>query len=70
MNDILLHKKIYKKKHLLKAAKAFGELADVQVKKDGDYYRVSMALKESGFEEVIQDEFCNYAICEMKSGIL
>lgn len=70
MDDILLHSKIYRKKHLLRTADAFKDLADFRIKKDKEYYRVQVMLKEKEFKDTISDEFCNYVISEIKSGTL
>ena len=45
------------------AAEAFGRLADVTIKRDGDYHRIDLRLRDDSVApDTVKHEFANYAL--------
>ena len=64
----VFNKNFYNLRAVKKAIKAYQELADFQIKEHKNTVEVVMKKIDKEIEEVIEDEFCNYVLAEMKNG--
>ena len=65
---IELNKNFYNLEAVKKAAKAYKELAGFSVKDDGGKIKITMKNIDEDVKDVIEDEFCNYVLSEVKNG--
>ena len=56
-----LNKELYPKQSIIKAIKAYKEIADFEVSQEGSYYLVVSQI-DSAEEELIRDEFLNFVL--------
>ncbi len=59
---IRFNKRLYKKSALKDAAEDFGHLAKIEISEDGEYFDVSMTEIDPDVEDVIKEEFANFAL--------
>lgn len=65
-NNIKFNKKLYSQKVINAVAKEFKDLADIKISSQGNYFVATFSQVDSDVEEVIIDEFGNYALFAMK----
>jgi len=65
---IELNKNFYNLKAVKRTAKAYKELARFSIKDTGKKIEVTMKNIDEDVKDVIEDEFCNYALSEVKDG--
>jgi len=63
-----LNKDFYNLQAIRNTIKAYKKLADFKVRKDKKTIKVIMKNIDKEVENVIEDEFCNYVLAEMKNG--
>jgi len=65
---IELNKSFYNLEAVKRAVKAYKELAGFSVKDTGKKIEVTIKGIDEDIEDVIEDEFCNYVLSEVKNG--
>jgi len=65
---IELNKNFYNLEAVKKTAKVYKELARFSVKDSGKNIEVTMKNVDGDIESIIEDEFCNYVLSEVKNG--
>jgi len=65
---IELNKDFYNLKAVKKTAKAYKELARFSIKDTGKKIEVTIKNIDEDVEDIIEDEFCNYVLSEVKNG--
>ena len=60
---VRLHRTIYSAKAVSAAALAFADLADIEVRKSGDYHEVTLITDGDIQPDALRGEFTNYALC-------
>jgi len=63
-----LNKDFYNLQAIRNTIKAYKKLADFKVRKDKKTIKVIMKNIDKEVKNVIEDEFCNYVLAEMKNG--
>ena len=64
---IRFDKNFYNVGAIKKAAKAYKNLACFKIKEEKRKINVELTKIDKDIKEVIQDEFCNYVLAEMKN---
>lgn len=67
MTEARFHQKIYTKKAVQKAAEAYAHLARFRIKREAPYLLVSISNQSDLEDELLRDEFCNYALYMRKA---
>jgi len=65
---IELNKSFYNLEAVKRAARAYKELAGFSVKDVGGKIKITIKNIDGDVEDVIEDEFCNYVLSEVKNG--
>ena len=65
---INLNKDFYRLPAIKKAIRAYRSLADFKVTGDGGKYKIVIQKVNPEVASVIEDEFLNYVLAEMKNG--
>jgi len=65
---IELNKSFYNLEAVKRAVKAYKELAGFSVKDVGSKIKITIKNIDEDIEDVIEDEFCNYVLSEVKNG--
>ena len=65
---IELNKNFYNLEAVKKTAKVYKELARFSIKDTGKKIEVTIKNIDEDVEDVIEDEFCNYVLSEVKNG--
>lgn len=60
--DLKFHGVIYPKRAVEEAMKAYQEFAHFELRTEGPYFLVSMKNQSNLEDELLKDEFCNYAL--------
>jgi len=63
---VKFHRKIYRKKAINSAIKAYQGLADFSLKEKKDYFELELKNIDKEVKEVIKDELGNYILASMK----
>ena len=63
-----LNGKIYKAKFIRLAKKEFAGIADIKIKKDGEYYEVNIDNVRPEYSSAMPGEFYNFLIYLAKNG--
>lgn len=63
-----LRRSLYTRAALNATTEAYGELATITVRTDGDYYSVDFASIDPDVESVLTREFANFALAETIEG--
>ena len=64
--EIKFNKKLYTIKAIQEAIKTYKELADFVLSEEENYFFVNLTNIDKELELVIQDEFCNYVLSNVK----
>ncbi len=65
---IAVNKNFYKLPAIKRTIEAYRGLADFKVKNEGGDYKIILEKVDPEAKEVIEDEFLNYVLAEMKNG--
>jgi len=59
-------KKIYKKRAIQKAIKSYGNLVDINLREDKDFYHIEFINTPEEYRGLIDGEFGNYVLALMR----
>ena len=63
---ISFNKNIYSLKAIKKTIQAYKNLAKFKVAEKGSYFKIELTDIEKEIETIIEDEFCNYVLSQVK----
>jgi hypothetical protein len=66
-NIIELNKKFYNLKAVKETVKAYKKLANFDIKESRSEIKINLKNADSDIKNVIEDEFCNYVLSEMRN---
>jgi len=65
--DISFNKKFYTLNAVKSAARAYKRLADFRIDDKKGFILVNLSDVDKDVKDIIQDEFCNYVLAEVKN---
>jgi hypothetical protein len=66
-NIIKLNKKFYNLKAVKETVKVYKKLANFDIKESRSEIKINLKNADSDIKNVIEDEFCNYVLSEMRN---